>query len=158
MSTRSVIARTTPAGFTGVYHHWDGYPSGVGATLYALYNGHFQKDIKAMMHFLIEDHPAGWSTINGADFSLEPGFIERSFEFPEGAPQRPQCYCHGDRHEEVNGHITMQGDTWSTEYAYAIDEQTQRMHCYKWLYEAKQWHCFAIVDLNGPAIDFERFD
>lgn len=27
-----------------------------------------------MLKFLIDEHPAGWSTINGADFSLEPGF------------------------------------------------------------------------------------
>ena len=30
MSTRSIIARKTDEGFIGTYHHWDGYPSGVG--------------------------------------------------------------------------------------------------------------------------------
>lgn len=33
MSTRSAIIMKTPEGFTGIYCHFDGYPSGVGAIL-----------------------------------------------------------------------------------------------------------------------------
>lgn len=77
MSTRSVIARATSSGFTGVYHHWDGYPSGLGATLFELFNGHFKRDLSKMLGYLIDQHPAGWSTINGADFDLEPGYKTR---------------------------------------------------------------------------------
>lgn len=154
MSTRSVIARKEQRGFTGVYHHWDGYPSGVGAMLYQLYNGHFNKDAKNMMHVLIDEHPAGWSNINGTDFSLQPGFIE----FGSAENKRPQCYCHGERHEKASGFIQMTGDNWGTEYAYAIDEEKATMHCYRWSWEAKKWHCFKVVDLNGPEIDWERFD
>lgn len=73
MSTRSEIFG--PDG-KGRYHHWDGYPLGVGRTLWALYHGHFERDVRAMRKVLLEDHPAGWSTINGADWSLEPGFID----------------------------------------------------------------------------------
>lgn len=74
MSTRSVIARKNgTSGFIGVYHHWDGYPSGLGATLHELRNGHFQGSTEHMLRFLIDEHPAGWSTINGADFSQPPG-------------------------------------------------------------------------------------
>ena len=76
MSTRAVIARPTTEGFTGVYHHWDGYPSGLGCTLWALYHGHFEEDLQAMCKTLIDDHPAGWSTINGSDWTLNPGFQE----------------------------------------------------------------------------------
>lgn len=72
MSTRSVIARKNGTGFTGVYHHWDGYPSGLGATLFELRNKHFKGDTAAMLAFLIDEHPAGWSTINGADFLYPP--------------------------------------------------------------------------------------
>jgi hypothetical protein len=60
-----------------VYHHWDSYPEGLGTTLAELYATHFAGDLSKMLKTLIDDHPAGWSTINGADFSLEPGFIER---------------------------------------------------------------------------------
>ena len=70
MSTRGAIATISkPEGFKGVYHHWDSYPTGLGATLYRLYNGHFQKDLPAMLKALINDHPAGWSTINDKDWS-----------------------------------------------------------------------------------------
>ena len=34
MSTRSLIARKTEDGFEGTYHHWDGYPTGLGYTLW----------------------------------------------------------------------------------------------------------------------------
>lgn len=78
MSTRSCIARPTESGFTGVYHHWDGYPSGLGLTLWQLAQpmGPFHGNIGKMLKVLIDEHPAGWSTINGADFSLKPGYDE----------------------------------------------------------------------------------
>ena len=75
MSTRAVIARATTEGFTGVYHHRDGYPSGLACNLWALYHGHFEGDLQAMCKTLIDDHPTGWSTIHG-DWTLEPGFQE----------------------------------------------------------------------------------
>jgi len=75
MSTRSCIARLTskpgePITFRGKYSHWDGYPSGLGATLFKLWRGHFKKDTNAMLKVLIDDCRCGWSTINGADFNL----------------------------------------------------------------------------------------
>lgn len=73
MSTRSTIAREHGTGFKGVYHHWDGYPSGLGHTLFHLYRGHFKKNLRAMLRFLIDDHPQGWSTIVNADFTLPAG-------------------------------------------------------------------------------------
>lgn len=77
MSTRSVIGRKTASGFTGVYHHWDGYPSGLGAQLFEVFNGYFKRDMPAMLKYLIDDHPAGWSTIVGADFTIAPGQRKR---------------------------------------------------------------------------------
>lgn len=77
MSTRAVIARRNQegAGFEGRYHHWDGYPKGLGATLWELYHGHFRKDLGTMLQVLLDDHPAGWSTINNADWNLVPGYV-----------------------------------------------------------------------------------
>src|SRR5690348_186483 len=115
MSTRGIIARKTATGFEGNYHHWDSYPAGLGATLYHLYNGHFQNDLKRMMHVLIDEHRGGWSTIIDCDWSMTPGFVEK----PKGLSwdeygelptnRRPQCYCHGDRAEQAKPLITMQG-------------------------------------------------
>lgn len=79
MGTRSVIARPDGTGFKGVYHHWDGYPSGVGATLFLARRAFFDGDTEAMLRFLIDEHPAGWSSINGADLRLETGFRESPY-------------------------------------------------------------------------------
>lgn len=70
MSTRSAIARPTADGFAGRYHHWDGYPTGLGATLFQIHTEVFNGDTERMLEVLIDEHPAGWSTINGADWSL----------------------------------------------------------------------------------------
>lgn len=81
MSTRAVIARMSngnPLKFVGRYHHWDGYPSGLGAELYGLYRGHFDRDLDRMLAVLLDEHPAGWSTINDADWTLPIGFKDRN--------------------------------------------------------------------------------
>ena len=70
MSTRGAIARGDATKWTGVYHHGDSYPTTLGRTLWALYHGHFRGDQDAMMNHLIDDHPAGWSTIVDRDFGL----------------------------------------------------------------------------------------
>jgi hypothetical protein len=82
MSTRGAIARSYEIapdvmGFRGVYHHWDSYPEGLGATLFDLYNGLFRRDLEKMLAVLIDQHPAGWSSINGADWTLPAGFKDR---------------------------------------------------------------------------------
>lgn len=81
MSTRAAIARPSESGFTGVYHHWDGYPTGLGSTLYNAYRHVFAHDSERMCAYLIDEHPAGWSTINGKDWTQAPGFA------PEGGSQ-----------------------------------------------------------------------
>ena len=71
MSTRSLIARPTDGGLTGVYHHYDGYPSGLGQSLWhAIHEG---ADVETFRKQLIDDHPGGWATW----------------------PHR--CFCHSDR-------------------------------------------------------------
>jgi len=86
MSTRSVIGRRTGTGFTGVYHHWDGYPSGLGATLVGMYQGRFEKNLDALLKYVIDDHPGGWSTLN----------ISESRKVPE-------CFCHDAKGNKVSG-------------------------------------------------------
>ncbi|MBZ5722936.1 MAG: hypothetical protein LAO03_21555 [Acidobacteriia bacterium] len=109
MSTRACIARKTgPTTFQGVYHHWDGYPTALGATLWSLYHGHFKRDLEKMLSLLIDEHPAGWSTINNADFKLPAAYQEAKYrkkrngdnDYSKPIPHGPICYCHGGRHEE----------------------------------------------------------
>ena len=64
MSTRAVIARPDGnGGFVGSFHHWDGYPSGVGKTIFKLLRGHFRGNVTAMLRVLCDEHTT-WSTIN----------------------------------------------------------------------------------------------
>ena len=132
MSTRSVIARTVNPDekeqiwFEGRYHHWDGYPSGLGAMLWELYHGHFNRDIKAMMKVLIDDHPAGWSTICNKDFNFEPGYVEYDSENPDD-DTRPVCFCHGSRSEDSHLHTNETASGSGCEYAYVIDEDSHTM-------------------------------
>jgi hypothetical protein len=56
----------------GRYHHYDGYPAGLGTSLLLAQRDNF-KTIAEMVQVLVFDHPAGWSTINGADWTLTPG-------------------------------------------------------------------------------------
>ena len=101
MSTRAALARLTcvsPVKWAGRYHHWDGYPSGLGATLWEMYHGHFNRDLDPMLKVLLDDHPAGWSSLNAADFDQEPGIAD-SLDSSNQSADQPQCYCHGDRQE-----------------------------------------------------------
>lgn len=108
MLTRGVIARLTgtlPPRFRGRYHYWDSYPSALGQTLWVLYHGHFDRDLDAMLRVLLDDHPAGWSTIVGRDFNMLSGFTElansKHEEEDEVEGVWPECYCHGDRGEDA---------------------------------------------------------
>lgn len=135
MSTRGVLARLTnalPPQFAGRYHHWDSYPTGLGKTLWSLYHGHFNRDLNVMMRILVDEHPAGWSTINGADFNLLSGFTElanRKIEAEDEADGvRPECYCHGDRAEEA-WEVTQKNASGSgCEWAYAFASGSHPQH------------------------------
>lgn len=76
MATRAAIVRLGADGsFAGRYHHWDGYPRGLGAALFDAYRRPFQRDLGRMLKVLIDDHPAGWSNIVGANWRKKPGFL-----------------------------------------------------------------------------------
>src|SRR5229473_6991035 len=136
MSTRGVIARATgEAKFAGRYHHSDGFGIGLGDTLIALYRGHFKRDLERMLAYLIDEHPAGWSTIVHKDLSLKPGYTwqrvvgnGKSFEEYSKLPdyRRPNCFCHGDRHEE--GFLITENDDTDCEFAYVFDVENKTMH------------------------------
>lgn len=64
MSTRSIIGtydNKEQDKWHGVYHHFDGYPTGVGSTLLSLLK---KKGVDFIRNEIIEKHPEGWSTIN----------------------------------------------------------------------------------------------
>lgn len=94
MSTRGAIARSTDLGWAGVYHHSDSYPTGLGAFLHDAYRAQFDGDLVAMQKVLLDDHPAGWSSVLGSDLRKPAGFQDPLVSYD---PSRPRCYCHGDR-------------------------------------------------------------
>lgn len=160
----------------GTIDHSDGYPRGVGKTLYDLYHGHFQHDIERMMHYLIDEHPGGWSCIIGYNLAKKAGWrddeygagyrrLERKFTRPDGTRDLeglyahrakyfgPMCYCHGDRTEGWDEPfiLTDQDRETDTEWAYAINERTHKMHIYKAYYANHDtyWTWVCAVDLEG---------
>ena len=148
MATRGIIARRTADGWEGRYHHWDSYPAGLGKALYDRYQQ--LKSIKAMTKQLIDDHPAGWSTIVCCDWSHEPGFIENSRDWlGTTAKDRPQCYCHGDRHEPEQLMTSDDTDTWC-EYCYVL--YSAGMHDYMDILASRSagWEVVETVCLDGP--------
>lgn len=121
MSTRGVIARlVSPGKFKGRYHHWDSYIKGLGASLHELYHTHFNKDIDTMLKTLIDDHPAGWSTICGRDWTQEPRGEQRDDLRKKQSELPPECFCHGDRKEEGCVFTEENASGSGCEYAYAF--------------------------------------
>lgn len=184
MSTRSVIARVGEheGEFAGRYHHWDGMPTGLGQALWKLLHGHFDGDLDAMLKVLIDRHPAGWSTVVGKDFSLKPGYTWQNVAYPssglsdaqykaarakyEAHPdvRRPQCFCHGKRHEpaQLFTHEMLKENNAGLEWLYVFDEAENRMYVRDLNHRED-----LIVDLGelepsweeiecGPAPDFPR--
>lgn len=120
MSTRSVIAIPVGDSWKGRYHHSDGYPSGVGCTLFNLVR---ERGLEWTRKTLTKDH-SGWSSINSADFDLPPGFSNKPYGKDAAGnfarlDFRPHCYCHGDR-KERGWWITREGDDSGTEWAYVL--------------------------------------
>jgi len=140
MSTRGCIARVTPKGFSGRYHHYDSYPTGLGKALWHLCHRHFAGDVKAMLRVLIDEHTA-WLSIGSslpdepcADFNLEIGY--RNYvgdDKPEAHAlwqHSPQCFCHGERSEK-GWRINQDNVEGDTEYVYAFDRKG-RMQVMSW--------------------------
>ncbi|MFJ7278308.1 hypothetical protein [Kitasatospora sp. NPDC098663] len=66
LATRSVIARPTGAGFTGIYCHLDGYPSHMLPLLLAAQQHRFDGDVEALSHHLIDTPALEWKEL-GSD-------------------------------------------------------------------------------------------
>ena len=167
MSTRGAIGRLLPDGsWQARYHHFDSYPSGLGRALYLAYRGFFNRSVERMLEYLVDEHPAGWSTIVDADFARTPGY--RNYD--EIDDNAPHCYCHGDRHEEA-WEVTQENAAGSgVEYAYLFDG-TSRMRILSSYSGAHKmigmfgqgdpdstWVEIAAVDLDGPEPNWQELD
>lgn len=164
MSTRAVIGRKTDKGFTGVYHHWDGYPSGLGAALFRLRASQFSGDTAVLLKHLIDAHPGGWSTIN---------------DTADGTPLAEcKCYCKahgGDSDSKGPGVNEHNASGCGCEWAYVFDGngkmEVQVSICGPGRFEGQKmvgafgcgdpkgtWKTIATVDLNGPEPDWAKIE
>ena len=159
MSTRSVIAQRAGDGWEGVYHHSDGYPTGLGCYLFRLIRHQYKGDVHTFLNWVLS-HDGGWSSI---------------YSGPEG----PTCYCHGyfaerDRIEpgQKAGWHTSEEHGFDIEWVYAFDPNSHKMAVlkhdlfacsdYKSLPSARTTDkatgpCMklaGVVDLNGPEPDW----
>lgn len=185
MSTRSVIARKTKVGFSGRYHHWDGYPSGLGESLFKIRKKYFNGDTKVMLKVLIDEHPAGWSSILNANFTKPIGWVDtmkledvngvRGWEEFNKDPS-PRCFCHGERSEST--HRVNQGNASGVGCEYAYVFKGDKMHILSSYWpedgsncegqkmigmfgmgcEGAEWRPFAIIDLNGREPGWKTLD
>jgi hypothetical protein len=187
MGTRAVIARWTDQDkgeWAGQYHHWDGYPSALGATLYQRLHG---RDIAPILDVLLAHT---WSTINGKSWDLPVGYNERHIcraivrgkrcgrpisqhghRIKHPYTDGPNCYCHGDRREPPWELLTQ--DTASEagcEWAYVIDPARRTMTVLECAVDGRHmvgmfgsgapardvvWTERAIVFLDNPEPDWE---
>ena len=142
MSTRACIAFGIGDGddWRGRYHHFDGYPSGLGQSLYALAQ---EWDPATMKRVLLNEH-TGWSTINDADWSLPPGY---------GDGDQPKCYCHGERDEDgwlVEPSSIVKSDM---EWLYVIRGRSMDVHAIN--YKVGVGPILATVNFDGPEPDWD---
>ena len=148
MSTRGVIAKVGEheGEFSGVYHHWDSYCTGLGKALWAHLHGHFKGDIARMLHVLTVEH-CGWSTICDKDFRLKPAY---SNDFKK---TNPACYCHGVRSEKVAPITHAQMSDTDCDWAYIFDTDKRRMYVRDLNHGAEM-----IVELDGAEPDWEALE
>lgn len=126
MSTRSVIARRMGDGWEGVYHHSDGYPTGLGCYLFRLIRHEYDGDAEAFLRWAIDEHDSGWSHIFPAQVYGAEGHSSDS--------EAPQCYCHGYFAErdgvspgDRGGWQTSEEHGFDVEWAYVLDPHTRKM-------------------------------
>lgn len=162
MSTNAAILRQTQAGEFGVYCHSDGQPISLGKFLWHSYRGHFNHDLEAMLRFVIDEHPAGWSVLQGTDLNLPAGWAEAP-DRPAGVPlaewfksptyrrwaDSPRCYCHGGRTENANI-LNLRENTTPWAYVFDIDENSLSIY-YSW---GSNENPVAILDLEGDEPDW----
>jgi hypothetical protein len=119
MGTRSCVARVRQTGseqmgFEGRYIHWDGYPHGVGRTLFEECR---RLGTDRVLRLLIDEHRNGWSCIAGCQLDLEPVNM-RTRKHTDPETDAPQYYPDGDGSDAP----VTETDDCGMEYAYVFEK------------------------------------
>ena len=140
----------------------------------SLYQSYFNRDLERMLKELIDDHPAGWSTINNADFSLVPSYIEISKK-SEGSftdeAKGPESYCHGDRSEGALVVTEKNAADIGCEWVYAFNNKAEMILLGSYNDDGRKmigmfgmgnpdakWRIKAVIDLNGSEPNWENIE
>jgi len=148
MSTRSLVARATGQDtFVGRYVHFDGYPSGVGRSLWNVCRRTFEGDADRMLASIIDDNVGGIDDID-----------ERAFR-EGGKPVTRNGKVDADEYLLADA----QAAQFGCEYAYVFDRVvgsvTMRILKPVSLHdESFRWNCIADLPLDGPEPDWTALD
>lgn len=158
MSTRAIIGAAQSSGGSvgvrGVYHHSDGYPTGLGAYLFRLIRYEYDGNVRAAYEAIVSAHPAGWSHLYPAP---------EDYRDPR-SPKRPKCYCHPARGQAESAQVcsTFAGeDDGGTEWAYGLNPIGHTMSVMAQQYDGMgntNWHQVALVDLDGVEPDWVKIE
>lgn len=88
MSTGSCIARPTETGYTGIYVHFDGYPSGRLPLLLAAYQHRFARNVEAMSVHLIDHVTIAWDELGTDLLDSAPRSLIKQLTGGESWPSR----------------------------------------------------------------------
>jgi hypothetical protein len=143
MGTRGIIAVGTPRKWRGQYHHMDSYPSELGVHLVkVLQRSGFERSAS----WLVNEHPAGWSTLIGGF----PGDESATSTEDHNYTGKPACFCHtrgdADWDRTVTPATLKDWSGYPPEWMYLIDETTIRVYAMR-------------GPMNGPMYrDPDKFD
>lgn len=146
MATRSSVgAYTAPnqQGLQMAYCHWDGYPEGVGATIWR----NLEKwgwDFRRMAEFLLKPK-VGWSSLAYKDFDVKPSWFNHDGNGASWYDDRPgEMPKPGDEPERYT-ELATSSDSW-LEWQYVIDPFTERVYVWSvckqrgiWISKGETW-------------------
>ena len=143
MSTRACVAKVWGDGWSGVYTHWDGYPTHQGPIIWAKLHEECGGNSDVFIERYIDAHPSGWSSF---------GEI---------------CYCHNKDFPDHEPMIITSDDerhnqALYTEWVYVIGKRVLTVYTSDKrdspLENQYGWEIVAQVPLDGPEPDWGKLE
>ena len=154
MSTRSIIAIQNKTGFKGGYHHWDGYPTGLGEYLFDT----FQEDGWAMVEKATSH---SWSSFMSEECHCCGTMSDGRTEEFWVADENTDCgaeYVYAFLHESwVDNTGETKHNHFMNIYARKLDGK-QVVEFFGMTTPNAQWELISSVDLNGKKPDFKKIE
>jgi hypothetical protein len=159
-----------------VYHHWDGYPSGLGAHLWKLLRDRYAGDVERLLAEVVDAHPGGWSHLMEGDIlTPRPGGHALGLTV---RGRGPACYCHTYAEAEYP-EATFHGcecrdpnveepscNPPEIEWVYVFDPSSRTLEILAAVPAGKnqdgedryEHHTAAVIDIDGPEPDWDAIE